>query len=269
MKSLKNHISVIIPLFVLLFSLQFMFSVKNIVQDYETKLIEEYSIVIVSQKTLDENIVKSKIKGVRSVTPISSQKVLDRLKRDLSSKNLALLKIALPYFYSVKLKRLPSESELDRITNDFKKINSITKIETFAKTHTKMYKMFHFIQTLSYLFAGLILILSVLLVSKQMRIWWYEHQERMAIMSLFGAPFWMKSVFLYKLAFFDSIISALLVSLLFWYLPYQSDMVAFAKGIGINLYQFNMFYDTAILLGVGIVFSLIIVSFVIAKMNKK
>jgi cell division transport system permease protein len=268
MKSLKNHFSVILPLVALLFSLQFTITVRNVVQNYELKLIEEYSIVVVSQKALDENIVKSKIRGIRSITPISSQRILDRLKRDLSSKNLALLKISLPYFYSVKLQKLPNDNELDKIVKNFKKMNSITKIETFAKTHTKMYRMFHFIQLLSYLFAGIVLVLSILLVSKQMKIWWYEHQERMAIMSLFGAPFWMKSVFLYRLAFVDSIISTFIVSLVFWYLPHNQNLVFFAKKIDASLYHFNIFYDTALLLGLGIGFSLIIVTLVIAKMNR-
>jgi cell division transport system permease protein len=269
MKSLKNHVSVIIPLFVLLFSIQFTFSIKNIVEGYELKLIEEYSIVIVSQKPLEESVIKNKVAGVRSLTPISSKNILDRLKKDLSSQNLALLKVSLPNFYSVKLDRLPSEEELERITKNFKSINSITKVETFVKTHTKVYKMFHFIQVLSYMFAGLILIISVLLIFKQMKIWLLEHQERMSIMALFGAPFWMKSIFLYKLGLIDSFISSLLVSLLFWYVPKRDDFVNFLHSLGVEVYSFEIFKDTLTLLGISVIFSLFIVTLVISKLNNR
>ncbi len=269
MKSLKNHISVIFPLFILLFSIQFTISVNFVVDNYERKLTEDYSIVIVSQKPLDENVLKSKISNINSLTEISSKSILDRLKRDISSTNLALLQVALPKFYSVKLKKLPDEKELEQIQKEFKKINSITKIETFAKTHTKMYKMFVFVQKLSYVFSALILIISVLLIFKQMRIWLLEHQERMAIMTLFGAPFWMKSVFLYKLAIVDSIISTLMVSGLFWYLPKKEDIRAFFDSLDVVLYNFDLLKDLGLLLVLSISFSIVIVTLVISKMNNR
>lgn len=269
MKSLKNHIAVIIPLFVLLFSLQFSLVVKEVVSKYEQRLIQEYSIVIVSQKSIDKNVLMSKVAGIKRVEEISSKKILDRLKRDISSKNLALLKVALPKFYSVKLKKLPNEDGLKRIKRDFKKINSITKIETFAKTHTKMYKMFNFIKTISYIFSGLILVISVLLIFKQMKIWVLEHNQRMSIMSLFGAPFWMKSVFLYKLAFIDSIISSLAVSFLFWYIPKRDEFASFTKALDIELYQFDILKEAGLLLGVSVLFSLVIVTIVISKINNR
>jgi cell division transport system permease protein len=244
-------------------------SINFVVTNYEKKLTEDYSIVIVSQKALDENVVKSKISQINTMSEISSKKILDRLKRDISSTNLALLQVALPKFYSVKLHKLPDEKELEQIQKEFKKIDSITKIETFAKTHTKMYKMFIFVQKLSYVFSTLILIVSVLLMFKQMRIWLLEHQERMSIMTLFGAPFWMKSIFLYKLAIIDSIISTLIVSGLFWYLPKREDFKDFFASLDVVLYEFDILKDTGVLLGFSICFSIIIVSLVISKMKNR
>lgn len=269
MKSLKNHIAVIIPLFILLFAMQFTFSINYVVENYEKKLTEDYSIVIVSQKALEENILKSKISAISSMSEISSKNILDRLKKDISSTNLSLLQVALPKFYSIKLKKLPDEKQLEQIQKEFKKIDSITKVETFAKTHTKMYKMFIFVQKLSYLFSFLILIVSVLLMFKQMKIWILEHQERMSIMTLFGAPFWMKSVFLYRLAIIDSVVSSLLVAGIFWYVPQREDFHNFFKSLDALFYPFNLLQDLGILLGVSIVFSIFIVSLVISKMERK
>ncbi|MBE0491882.1 MAG: ABC transporter permease [Sulfurospirillum sp.] len=267
MKSLKNHIAVILPLFVLLFCMQLLFSINTVVQNYEKKLTDGYVIMIVSQKSLDENILKSKIASIDSMSEISSKEILDRLKKDISSTNLSLLQVALPKFYSIKLKKLPSQKALDGIKKEFQKIDSITKVETFSQTYSKIYKMFLFVQQLSSVFVVLILIISVLLIFKQMKIWVLEHQERMSIMTLFGAPFWMKSAFLYKLAILDSILSAIFVGLLFYYAPQILNIKLFFESIDVVFPRFDLVADLGFLLGFSVIFSFFIVSFVIAKMR--
>lgn len=269
MKSLKNHLSVIVPLFVLLFSLQFTFLTNKIVENYSTKLMEDYSIVVVAPKLLSGAVVKSRVKGIKSIKEISSKKILDRLKGNISSKNISLLKIALPKFYSMKLESFPSVKEIERIKKKLLKSGLVTKVETFSKTHNRVYRMFQALKNIASIFSIFILVISVLLMFKQMKIWLLEHKDRMSVMALFGAPFWMKSAVLYRLVIVDSFISTSLVAIAFTLFPHMEKTTAFAKSMNITIPTFDMIKDTGILLGVSLVFSLFIVSIVIRKMNKE
>ena len=267
MKSLKNHLSVIFPLFVLLFSLQFALMSDKIVKSFTQRLTNDYSIVIVAPKKLDEAVLMSKVRGIKSIKEISSKKILDRLKGNISSKNISLLKVALPKFYSIKLKSFPDLKEIEEIKNKLLKTKMVKKVETFAKTHTKVYRVFVLLKSVSFLFSAFILIVSLLLMFKQMRIWLLEHKERMTIMSLFGAPFWMKSAMLYRLAIVDSFVSTVLVSIVYIILPNIEKAKEFTTSLNIKIPEFDIIQDGGLLLGISLVFSLFIVSLVIRKMN--
>jgi len=269
MKSLKNHLSVIISLFVLLFSLQFTFLTNKIVENYSKKLTEDYSIVVVSSKLLSSAVIKSRVSGIKSIQEISSKKILDRLKGNISSKNISLLKIALPKFYSMKLESFPSVKEIERIKKKLLITGLVKKVETFSKTHNRVYRMFQALKSTASIFSVFILVVAVLLMFKQMKIWLLEHRERMAVMTLFGAPFWMKSAVLYRLVIVDSFISTILVSATFIMFPNMERINTFAQGMNIIIPKFDILKDTGILLGVSMLFSLIIVSVVIRKMNRE
>lgn len=269
MKSLKNHLSVIFPLFVLLFSLQFTVTIDRMVKEYSAKLTEDYSIVVVAKKTVDESLLRSRVSGIKSVEPISSKNILDRLKENISSKNIALLKVALPKFYSIKLETFPSMERIEEIKKNLLKSSLIDKVETFSKTHTKVYRMFIMLKSIAFIFSGFILIVSMLLMAKQMRIWLLEHKERMAIMTLFGAPFWMKSAVLYRHAILDSFVASFLVSLVYMYIPKNRELQSFTAELGVGIPSFEILKDSGVLLVVSLAFSLVIVSLVIRKMNKE
>lgn len=269
MKSLKNHLSVIFPLFVLLFSIQFSILTDNIVKNYSQKLTQDYSIVVVASKLLNQEVVKSRVNGIKSMEEISSKVILDRLKDNISSKNISLLKIALPKFYSIKLKSFPDIKEIESIKSKLLSSGMVTKVETFSKTHNKIYKMFESLKSISFIFSIFIVFISVLLMFKQMRIWLFEHKERMVIMALFGAPFWMKSAVLYRMVIVDSFISTFFVSVSFILLPENKTISSFAKTMDILIPKFNIINDSGILLGISLLFSSFIVSLVIRKMNKE
>lgn len=269
MKSLKNHLSVIFPLFVLLFSLQFSFLSAKIVKDYAKKLTQDYSIVVVAPKTLSQAVVKSRVSGIKSIEEISSKKILDRLKGNISSKNISLLKIALPKFYSIKLESFPDLKEIEKIKQKLLKSGLVNKVETFSKTHDKIYRMFELLKNTAFIFSIFIVIISVLLMFKQMRIWLLEHKERMSIMTLFGAPFWMKSAVLYRLVIVDSFISTFLVGVIFITFPQIDRINIFAKTMDIAIPKFDLVKDSTTLLGISLMFSLFIVSIVLRKMNKE
>lgn len=268
MKSLKNHFSVIFPLIVILMSIQFTFNLEKIVKNYESKLIEDYSIVVVSSKLLTKNDLISSIKDLKSLDLMSAKKVLERLKGDISSKNLSLLQVALPKFYSLKLTSFPTTKKLKYIKTQLKKNPSITKVETFSKTHDKIYNIFVIAKYTSYIFTSLMLVISFLLMLKQMRIWLYEHKERMDIMTLFGAPFWMKSAVLFRLAVIDSLLATIVVVGIFYSLPFMSFFHDIADKIDILIPNINLLSEGIILLCISLVFGLFSVSMVMFRLRK-
>ena len=265
MKSLKNHLSVIIPLFILLFSFQFVVMLDRVVKSYEQKLFSDYSIVAVSMGDLDKDRLKKEIPLVKTITILSTKKVINKFKDDFSPANLALLKTSLPKFYSIKLKSPPDEQTLQKIVQKLKSIPMITKVETFEKSYTKIYNMLILAKSISKVFTILIFIISVLLLFKQMEIWTLQHQERMYIMGLFGSPFWMKSAVLYKLVFIDSIISALGVAIVYYFLPQLEKFQETVRSIGLNFETFRLFDDSLVLLTISIFITLFSVTLVILK----
>ncbi len=268
MKSLRNHFSVIFPLVVILLSLQFSISLAKLVKDYEMRLTDDYSIIIVSVKKLNEKSVKSDISDFKSLTQMSTKKVLDKLKNDISSKNILLLQEALPKFYSLKLTSFPSNKRLQQIKRKLQNYTTVTRVEVFSKTHDKIYKLFVIAKSTSYIFTALMFLVSLLLVLKQMRIWVYEHKERMDIMTLFGAPFWMKSAVLYRLAVIDSIISTCIVVAIFYFLPNVSEIKKQFDDLDILLPQISIFFEGGLLLLIAFIFSLFAVSLVMLKIKR-
>jgi cell division transport system permease protein len=265
MKSIKNHLSFIIPLFILLFSVQFSFMLDRGVKAYEGKLADEYSIVVVSSKPLDEAETKQKIPQVASLAEIKKDKYLDKLKNDMSKADLVYLKATLPKFYSIKLSTLPSKGMLEDITSRLKQLKNVQKVEMFQKTFNKFHQFLKLTKSASYIFTIFIFIIAFLLIIKQMEIWSLQHKQRMYIMGLFGAPYWMKSASLYKSVVIDAIVSAILVGVTFLLLPKFVDLAKLKENLGIDLQNFHFLGDTALLLLLSLVISIISVTTIILR----
>ncbi len=265
MKSIKNHLSFIIPLFILLFSIQFSYMLDNGVKAYEEKLAGEYAIVVVSKTPLDKVLIKQKFPQITAVEEIKKDRYIDRLKGDMSKADLVYLKATLPRFYSLKLTKLPEKEELQRIASALKQLKNVQKVETFKKTFNKFHQFLRLSKSASYIFTVFIFIISFLLIIKQMEIWSLQHRQRMYIMGLFGAPYWMKSASLYRSVIIDAIFSGILVGIVFLLLP---DFVNFAKlkeNLGIDLQNFDFLPDTAWLIMISLFISLISVTTIILR----
>ncbi len=265
MTSLKNHLSFIIPLFMLLFSFQFATMLDRGVQKYESRLTGEYSIVAVSLKPLDDARIRSQIPLISRISEIPKERYLSKLSHEIPKSDLVYLKSTLPHFYSIKLTTLPDETRLASITQRLKQIAGITRVETFKKTFNKFHQFLKLTKTVSILFALFIFILSFLLILKQMEIWTLEHKRRMYIMGLFGAPFWMKSASLYKAVVIDALIAALLVGVLFLYLPSIANLQGIYRDLGIDLNTFRFLPDTLRLVLISLGISLVSVTIIILR----
>ncbi len=268
MKYLKNHISVILTLFILLFSVQFSIEMYKIIEKQNQKLIENYSIVLVSQTKLKKENLQKIVKDIDSISPISPKKILDKLKDSMSSKNLSMLKIALPYFYSVKLHSLPSKSRLKKIKKSLLSMKQITRVEIFTKTYDSIYQILQILQFITYAFNIIIFFMSILLLFKQIRIWILEHEEKIKIMGYFGASYWTKSAFLYKIVLIDSFVSTSLVGLLFLYIFKNSYIKDKLVLLDVNFPNFSIVHDLGSLFIIALFLSLSIVTIVSRRMAK-
>jgi len=266
MKSLKSHISVILPILALLFSIQFMVLVDGIISEYEKQMSEDYNIIIVSQNELNTTVLKPLVANISSLEILSSKDILERLSKNISSKNISILQSALPKFYTLKLTSFPNSKQIDSIKSRILKLNGVSRVETFSKTHDKIYKILKLIKKLSQVFLVIVIIIGVMLLFKQMRIWLYEHKERIEIMSLFGAPFWLKSAVLFKIAIFDAIFAAILVVAFYYFLPSFDFIDVFEIGIKIPIIDFVS--DGIRLVVIAVILAIISVSLVMRKVKR-
>ncbi len=264
--SLKSHFGVIFPLFVLLLALEFCLITSRVVRSYEASLNSDYSIIIVSAGPLPDVHISSVLPTFKSLTPLATGPVIERLKGEISAKNLAELTSALPNFYSLKLTALPSPAKLKSIQSELQKIANVKRVETFVKTHDQLHKMLVLAQNIFMVFTALIAILGFSLILKQMRIWLLEHRRRVEIMALFGAPFLMRASKLYKIAIFDTILATILALV--------ATAVALAKvgsevfGITIIKGAAHLVSDAPILFGLALGVSLICVTLVMNSAKK-
>ena len=152
MRSLKNQLGFILPLIALLFAIEFSLTSDKIVQNYEALMNNDYNIIIVSSKALDETQIRPLVPTLDRLEPLSAQGILDRLSDNVSAKNLSVLQNALPKFYSLKLSAFPSTQLMNEIKDKLQKIDGVSRVETLSRAHDKVYKILNLTKTLSYTF---------------------------------------------------------------------------------------------------------------------
>ncbi|ARQ97373.1 cell division protein FtsX [Campylobacter lanienae] len=269
MRSFKSHISVIFPLVILLFAIEFSLMLGKFVSDYEFKMASDYNIIIVSEIELNDNMLIPIIPTFASLATLDANLILNRLKNDISAKNISVLKSILPKFYSLKLTNFPSKDAMVNIKANLSKIQGVKRVETFSKTHDQVYNMLILSKNIADYFAILVGLLGLVLVFKQMRIWLYEHKRRVEIMTLFGAPYWLKSAMLYKLSIIDSIIATTLVVIFYAIFPALPSFKSAIFAVGFDQPNLNLLSDATILFGVSIGVSVIAVSLVMLLSRRR
>lgn len=263
MKSIKNHLSLVLALVSILFSIQSFTIIDRSIISYKQNLASNYSIVIVSNKKLNNDSILASSTLLAEIAELSPDEVIKRLNTGMNDKNIELLKLTLPRFYRLKLKRYPSLSEIENLTKNLLANKDITKVENFSYNVDTTYKLLLLFKSVISVFAVLTFLVTSLLIFKELRIWQFKHSERMNIMRLFGAPTWMRSVVLFRLAFVDAIIASGISFVLFIYLSTNHWLLSQFESIGINLVIFNPLNDFIILLGVAVVLSTILVTLIV------
>ena len=258
MKSVKNHLSLILALVSILFAIQTLVITNRAMDAYEKKLKNSYSLVAVSTSKLDNRMLKKRNPLVERVEKISVDEAIKRIDADISKKNMELLKLSLPNFYKITLSKYPTPSEIKRLKKSLYAIAGVKKVEDFKESYDITYKLLTLFETVVVVFSGVVFIITSLLIAKELRIWQYKHNERMNIMGLFGAPKWLSSAVLFRLAIVDAILSSFLVFVAFNLIASSRWLLEKLDLIGIEIEVFDMLTDFPLLLGAALGLSILL-----------
>ncbi len=218
----------------LLVSYQLYMTVVGLTQNYEDKLNKDYAIIAVSSIPLMEKELKSDYSIIKSLEPIDAMPYLSYMQKDLTTENYDLLKNSLPLFFKIKLYKYPSKEELSIVERIVKGKKGIIRVETFTKSQNAISSILDTFKVGTIGYLSIVFVLNILLFIKFMEVWRHEHINRMQVMSLFGAPVWMRSVILVKMAAFDSIIAICLTLAIFYFLSISPDVSAYINSLGLG-----------------------------------
>lgn len=268
MRFIKQHLSLLIPLIALLFSLESIVLINRSIIIKEGKLLQNYSIIIASKGKLTLDKVKKEVREAKYLEPISVDAILGRLKNNLDAVTIRELKKELPYFYALKLSEFPSLEQIGGIKARLDAMGSVIKVETFSKSHSQNYKLLLLIKKIVITFATLIFVLSFLLIIKQIELWRFEHSRRMEIMNYLGAPAFIRNGILFRLSIVDSFIAVIIISVALIYLSMSEFMANILDTLDIEGDIFNIGGDFVMLLSSALIISILAVLIVIFKPKK-
>ena len=238
------------------------------IHNYEKDINSGYSIVVAATIKPEIKDIYGGALLIEDVEEIDPEIFLSKIKDNFSQANIALLKVYLPKFYRIKLTKFPSEEEIRNIKKSLLEGGNVKRVETYEQTHGEIYSLLKLLEKVSALFTVMVTLISTLLVVKQIEVWRFEHSQRMEIMSLFGAPYWMRSATLFKLAIIDSLFSVVLVAGALFYVqsaPELAGVLDFLGGEGIPFYPGE---DIVRLLGLALAISFGSVFFVIFRQKE-
>lgn len=263
MKSIKNHLSLVLAIVSILFSLQIFVITDRAIDAYKEDLAKNYSVIVVSQKTMDEKSLFSINGLIKESRELEPDNVIKRFSTSMERKNVELLKISLPKFYKLSLRYYPSPSEIKKLREDLLRNSSITKVEDFSSNHDVTYKLLLLFKGVITVFSFSVFLVTTLLIFKELRIWQFKHSERMSIMSIFGAPVWLRSAVLFRLAIVDAVIASVVTFGIFVYISSNQYVLDQIANIGINIILFNIVDDFVVLFCVAMSLSILLASLIV------
>jgi len=192
---------------------------EEIIANYKTQISDDYSIVVITNTPLIKDDINS-LAGinVKKIVTLEKEEIIKKVKDSLSENSIFLLKQRLPFFYTLHLETFPTSSQLEQIRKELAKIPNINKIEIFSKDHNKIFSLLILNQNIIIVFFAISLLFSIILFSKQIQIWFYEHQEKISIMQLHGASILYSASAVIRDALIGAFIAFLMVSSLLLFL---------------------------------------------------
>ncbi|RUM45450.1 MAG: hypothetical protein DSY46_02930 [Hydrogenimonas sp.] len=269
MKSIKNHLALILPLFAILFAVEYLQILDRVVKMYEERLKAEYTIIVVTEKSVKPEAVQQVSPLIDKVELVDANQVLMRIRQQIGQESLAKLQSVMPLFYTITLHRYPDQKSLESLRKSLMALQGVKRVQMFEKVHHPLYSMLMFLKANVTIFALFFGIVGFLLIIKQMYVWQLEHQERMQIMALFGAPVWLRSGVLFRFAIVDALIALAMMAGLIFYLQRDHRVVAFLSDMNIDVAQLVIPKDFAQLAGVALGTALLCAFWVVARFKEE
>ncbi len=268
MRSIRHHLALILPLFSILFCIEYLLQFNRVIDSYETNLKENYTLVLVADKSLDPSDISHSDILISKVEPIDSKSVLRKIKGEMSSKSLDKIRAVMPAFMSIKLRRYADIERIERLKSRLLSIKGVRSVHVFEKVHNRLYVMLLFMKTSFIAFGTLTAVISLLLLMKQMTIWQFEHKERMQIMALFGAPVWLRSGALFKTALLDAFFAFIAVVATMLYLVNSSRVQELLRNIKIEPEILLKLNDFAVLAAASFAISFFSAAWVVIRFKE-
>jgi cell division transport system permease protein len=248
----------LLPLLAILLGVEFFLVFNRVTQDAEEKLRQSYSILVVSQKAMTSQDFRRIDRHITKATPLPKEQIAKEIARGMKNTPDREILAALPHFYTLHLDRYLSQEAVEKIRQRLLKVPGVKKVETFGENLRAKYNLFLFLKIILWSFVGLMGLVSVFLVLKQMEVWQMAHRERMQIMEIFGAPMLLRSGVLFRMGIVDALLATAITVGIFIYLRYE---YAPRSGIEILMDKQALLFewrDLGIL--AGIAFTIVIVS---------
>lgn len=227
MKFLKNLFAFLIPLLSMLITFSIFLLIDNVVDNYKSKISRDYSIIIVTTTPLEKDSIKE-LAGIKveKVQNLPNDKIISSIQSNLSETSIDLLKQKLPNFYQIYLEIFPTTSELDDIKQTLLQNKNVKKVEVFYKNHNQIYLLLLLLNSVSFILFFIITIFAIIIIAKQIKLWFHEQSVKISILRLHGASILYSASSILNYALLSSLL-AFLISAAFLYYVSNNMTVLF------------------------------------------
>lgn len=224
MKSLKNIFAFLLPLLSMLITFTIYLLISNIVENYKSKISRDYSIIIVATNPI-KNI--SELAGIKveKIQTLPNDKIIENIKSNLSNNSVELLKQKLPNFYQIYLEIFPTSTELEVIKNTLLANKDIKKVEVFYKNHNQIYLLLLILNSVSFILFFIITIFAIIIIAKQIKLWFHEYRVKISILRLHGASILYSASSILNYALLSSFLSFLIAGIFLVFISNNLDVL--------------------------------------------
>jgi len=226
MKSLKSIFAFLVPLLSMLITFCIFLIIDNIVDNYKSKISKDYSIVVVAISELDKNTL-NELAGIKiqNIELLSNDKIIDNIKTNLSANSIELLRQKLPYFYQIYLETFPTSADLEIIKQTLLSNKDIKTVEVFYKNHNQVYLLLLILNRISFILFFIITIFAIIIIAKQIKLWFHEHHVKVSILKLHGASMLYSASSVLKYALISSFLAFLIADAFLIYICQNIDLL--------------------------------------------
>lgn len=226
MKSLKAIFAFFVPLLAMLITFCIFLLIDNIVDNYKNKISRDYSIVLVATNPIKKESL-NELAGIKveNIQLLPNEKIIENVKSNLSDNSIELLRQKLPYFYQVYLEIFPTSSELEVIKKTLLSNKDVKNVEVFYKNHNQIYLLLLILNSVSFILFFIITIFAIIIIAKQIKLWFHEHSVRISILRLHGASIIYSASSVLKYALISSFLAFLISSLFLIYVSSNIEVL--------------------------------------------